>query len=244
MSWFEGISYTSQTPTVQQCLSYFNSIVNHDLMDSPPTSKRPSRTGSATQISRQSSPSVSLRDSFSRGGSPLSSEIQINEQAQDFDVDDFKLDTILGEGRSKVYLDYYESSRIALKVGDIAKNEDMLPELLNEVSVYEQLSGLQGNGIPRFICHGVFEEVLYCVGVSICGTVANGFTEQQKQKLLETLKSIHEAGILHNDIRKENILIDESGNPYIIDFDFSTRNCCPVAQIEEMNMLLSLVEST
>jgi predicted Ser/Thr protein kinase len=239
----EGISYTAQTPTVQQCLSYFNSIVNHDHMDSPPTSKRSSRAGSATQISQTSSPRVSPRASLSRGGSPLSSEIQINEQPQDFDVDDFKFNTVLGEGRSKVYLDYYGSSRIALKVADIAKHGEMLPELLNEVSVYEQLSGLQGNGIPRFVCHGFVEEVLYCVGVSICGTLANGFTEQQKQKLLETLESIHEAGILHNDIKKENILIDESGNPYIIDFGFSTRNCSPVAQMEETNLLLSLVES-
>ena len=240
----EGISYTPQTPTVQQCLSYFNSIVNHVHMDSPPTSKRSSRAGSATQISRPSSIRVSPRASLSRGGSPLSSEIQINEQPQDFDANDFKFDTVLGEGRSKVYLDYYGSSRIALKVADIAKHGEMLPELLNEVSVYEQLSGLQGNGIPRFFCHGFVEEVLYCVGVSICGVVANGFTEQQKQKLLETLESIHEAGILHNDIKKENILIDESGNPYIIDFGFSTRSCSRVAQMEEMNLLLSLVEST
>ena len=213
-------------------------------MNSPPTSKRPSRAGSATQISRASSPRVSLRASLSREGSTLSSEIQINEQPQDFDRDDFKFDTVLGEGRSKVYLDYYGSSRIALKVADIAKNEEKLQELLNEVSVYEQLSGLQGNGIPRFFFHGFVEDVLYCVGVSICGTVANEFTEQQKRKLLETLKSIHEAGILHNDIKKENILIDKSGNPYIIDFGFSTRNCSPVAQMEETNMLLSLFEGT
>ncbi|KAK5669150.1 hypothetical protein QVD99_003560 [Batrachochytrium dendrobatidis] len=226
----EGISFTVRTPTVQQCLSYFNSIVNHNHMDSPPASKRPSRASSATQISRPSSSRVSPRASLSKGCSSLSSGIQINEQPQDFDVDDFKFDTVLGEGRSKVYLDYYGSSRIALKVADIAKHGEMLPELLNEVSVYEQLSGLQGNGIPRFVCHGFVEDVLYCVGVSICGTVANGFTEQQKQKLLETLESIHEAGILHNDIKKENILIDESGNPYIIDFGFSTRNCSPVAR--------------
>jgi predicted Ser/Thr protein kinase len=240
----KGIAFTAQNPTVQQCLSYFNSIVNHVHMDSPPASKRPSRAGSATQISRTSSPRVSPRGSLYKENSPLSCEIQINQQPQDFDVDNFKFDTVLGEGRSKVYLDYYGPSRIALKVADIAKHREMLPELLNEVSVYEQLSGLQGNGIPRFVCHGYVENVLYCVGVSICGTVANGFTEQQKQKLLETLQSIHEAGILHNDIKKENILIDESGNPYIIDFGFSTRNCSPVAQMKERNLLLSLVEST
>ena len=31
----EGISFTAHTPTVQQCLSYFNSIVDHVDMDSP-----------------------------------------------------------------------------------------------------------------------------------------------------------------------------------------------------------------
>jgi serine/threonine protein kinase len=141
-----------------------------------------------------------------------------------------------------VYLDYYGSSRIALKVADIAKHREMLPELLNEVSVYEQLADLQGNGIPRLFCHGSVEEVLYCVGVSVCGTVANGFTLKQRQKLLETLESIHQAGILHNDIKKDNIVVDESGNPYIIDFGFSTRNCSPVAQMEEKSLLLKVVD--
>jgi predicted Ser/Thr protein kinase len=235
--------FTAKTPTVQQCFAYFNSIVDYVDMDSPPTSKRSSRANSATQISEEIGSRISPNTSIFRGIGSSSSGIQSNEPAQDFNVDDFKFNTVLGEGRSKVYLDYYESNQIALKVADIAKHQEMLAELLNEVSVYKQLSGLQGNGIPRFVCHGFVEGVLYCVGVSVCGSVANGFTEQQKQKLLETLKSIHEVGILHNDIKKENILIDISGNPYIIDFGFASRNCSPVAQMEEMNILLSLIES-
>ena len=71
----EGISFTAQTPTVQQCLSYFNSIVNHVHMDSPPASKRPSRAGSANRISRPSNSRLSV-----------SSEIQVDEQPQDFDT--------------------------------------------------------------------------------------------------------------------------------------------------------------
>lgn len=41
----KGIFFTAQTLTVQQCLSYFNSIVSHVYMDSPPTSKPPSGAG-------------------------------------------------------------------------------------------------------------------------------------------------------------------------------------------------------
>jgi predicted Ser/Thr protein kinase len=236
----EAISFNSQNPTVLQCLSYFNSIVNHIHMDSPPTSKRPSRASSATNNSRRNSPTMPPRFGHIPTDSPLSTEIRNRDQSQHFDASDFKFNSLLGEGRCKVYLDCYDSNRIALKVADIAKHGDMLSELLNEVSIYEQLSGLQGHGIPRLVCHGFVEEVLYCVGVSVCGMVANEFTEVQKRKLLETLKSIHEAGILHNDIKKENILIDESGNPFIIDFGFSTRNGSPFDQMEERNLLISL----
>jgi serine/threonine protein kinase len=41
------------------------------------------------------------------------------------------------------------------------------------------------------------------------------------------LDLVHQEGILHNDIRKENIVVDESGNPYLIDFgDISSEEEC------------------
>ena len=86
-------------------------------MDSLPASVRSSRANSALQISQSSSPAVSPNTSAFRG-SQLSSEVQINQQPQYFNVDDFKFDTVLGQGRSKVYLANYESSRIALKVAE------------------------------------------------------------------------------------------------------------------------------
>ncbi|CAI2167529.1 3574_t:CDS:2 [Funneliformis geosporum] len=45
--------------------------------------------------------------------------------------------------------------------------------------------------------------------------------QQQKSKALKALKIIHSHNILHNDIRKENILVNEKGDIYIIDFGMS-----------------------
>lgn len=41
------------------------------------------------------------------------------------------------------------------------------------------------------------------------------------KKLLISLKQIHEKGVIHCDIKKENIMIDKDGNPYFIDFGIS-----------------------
>jgi serine/threonine protein kinase len=38
------------------------------------------------------------------------------------------------------------------------------------------------------------------------------------KKMLSAVEFIHEAGILHRDISPDNILIDQSGNPILIDF--------------------------
>ena len=239
----EGISYEDNTPTILQCFSYFNSIVDAIDMDSPPTSKRSSRANSAIQTSQRNSVSSSARSSINLEIRNSAFEHMMFQQAQEFDINDFNLDKVLGEGRCKVYLETYDSEPIALKTADICKHRDMLPELLNEIAIYEKLSKLQGRGIPKLLCHGYLECVLYCVGISLSGSVPQNLNEKQKQMLLNTLERIHEAGVLHNDIRKENILIDEVGNPFIIDFGFSTQGTSWEEQMEEKNVLLRLIDS-
>ncbi|CAB4420657.1 unnamed protein product [Rhizophagus irregularis] len=42
--------------------------------------------------------------------------------------------------------------------------------------------------------------------------------KRQKLRAIKGLNAIHNHGILHNDIRKENILINDNGEVYLIDF--------------------------
>ena len=84
---------------------------------------------------------------------------------------------------------------------------------------------------------------MYCIGFSLCGTVPKALSESQKQSALSIIDAIHNRGIIHNDIKKENILIDENGLVYLIDFGFATVNSCKDAQQDERNQMLTCIES-
>ena len=87
-SWRYQRSLTLPRPVYENCISNLNS------------------TGANWKL-----PSDSVKQEFS--GTGLCD--QLSQVAQDFEVDDFKLDTVLGQGRCKVYLDEYDSHPISLQ---------------------------------------------------------------------------------------------------------------------------------
>lgn len=42
-----------------------------------------------------------------------------------------------------------------------------------------------------------------------------------KVVLIRALQQIHDRGVLHGDIRPQNVVVDDTGRPYIIDFAMS-----------------------
>jgi len=56
------------------------------------------------------------------------------------------------------------------------------------------------------------------------------------------LKEIHEAGVLHGDLRLQNLLIDENGQGTIIDFDQSRRTSSKSAMEKERACLRELLD--
>ncbi|CAG8494625.1 11206_t:CDS:2 [Paraglomus occultum] len=75
-----------------------------------------------------------------------------------------------------------------------AKNRQVLDELLKEIKAYNDLADIQGKYIPKL-----------------------------RANALEALREIHKHGILHDDIRAENILVSNQDDVYIIDFGMSNR---------------------
>jgi serine/threonine protein kinase len=112
---------------------------------------------------------------------------------------------------------------------------------LEIVQIYHLLSDLQGKCIPKLVLHGYWEGGMYCIGFSLCGTVPEELSETQKQSVLSSIDAIHDRGVLHNDIKKENILVDENGRVYLIDFGFATLNSCKDAQQDERNQMLQCI---
>ena len=65
----------------------------------------------------------------------------------------------------------------------------------------------------------------FVIGMTIVGTMLSEhrITKRQRTKALKGLEAIHKHGILHNDIREENILINDNGDIYLIDFGMASQ---------------------
>jgi RIO-like serine/threonine protein kinase len=113
----------------------------------------------------------------------------------------------------------------------------MLSDFLNEVSTYGDLEVLQRKSVPHLLFHGYLESVLYCIGSTLCGKTPTLLNNLQKKKLLDTLANVHKAGILHNDINATNTLVDDEGNPYLIDFGNAITTDSHDAQVAEQHQL-------
>jgi serine/threonine protein kinase len=142
---------------------------------------------------------------------------------------DFKFNDILGQGRSgKTLKCEFQGNTIALKCTDLWKSPpDILKEMQNEVKIYQILASIQGEFIPKLMCYGYYGDgMCYVIGTSFGGTALIDYkhiTERQRVMCLCAINAIHSRGVLHNDIRAENILLSNiNDNVYWIDFGMAS----------------------
>jgi len=136
--------------------------------------------------------------------------------------------SILSVGENKKVLECeFHGKPIVLKCTDLSKKPNCLDELLNEVEMYRVLAKLQGVYIPELLFYGdLANGMSFVMGLSIVGTILyhHKIDKRQKKRALRVLDKIHDYKILYNDIREENILVDEKGYVYLTDFGMSIRN--------------------
>ncbi|GBB85478.1 hypothetical protein RclHR1_00120032 [Rhizophagus clarus] len=136
--------------------------------------------------------------------------------------------SLSSEGRSgKTLLCEFRGNTIALKSVDLSKAPPyVLEEMQKEVEIYKDLADIQGKYIPKFVCYGYYGGGMsFIIGMTIVGTTLNDhkITKRQRSRAIKGLEAIHKHGILHNDIREENILINDNGDIYLIDFGIASR---------------------
>lgn len=106
---------------------------------------------------------------------------------------------------------------VALKICDLWQHPDYEKELLNEVEVYHALKDLQGNFIPRLKGAGYTAGGLFTIATDIVGTPledVESLSEQERLVIQRALSSIHRYDFVHDDISRENILIERSGHQF------------------------------
>ncbi|PKK62904.1 kinase-like protein, partial [Rhizophagus irregularis] len=178
-----------------------------------------SKSSSNSSLNQQQSSST-----FANQQSSSNTSVKQNN----YSFSDFKFKSILGEGRSgKTLLCEFRGDMIALKSADLSKAPSyVLEEMQKEVEIYKDLADIQGKYIPKLICYGYYGGGMsFVIGLTIVGTMLSDhkITKRQRSRAIKGLEAIHKHGILHNDIREENILINDNGDIYLIDFGMASR---------------------
>ena len=79
--------------------------------------------------------------------------------------------------------------------------------------------------------------------MSVHGSPPTALDSHQKHRLMEILDNIHAHDVIHGDVNENNILVDQDGTPFLIDFGFAEKNASREIQEEERNILMKCLES-
>ncbi|KAI7827406.1 hypothetical protein BC939DRAFT_445122 [Gamsiella multidivaricata] len=120
--------------------------------------------------------------------------------------------------------------------------------MLTEVAAYKALEGLQGDSIPRFKIGGYYGG-MFSIVTEVAGSPleVGKLSQEERWKIVDKLSLIHMHGVLHNDIRPENILVRHDDNGIqvrFIDFAWSKRTSDQrelKKEIIKLKMLLDLL---
>ena len=121
-----------------------------------------------------------------------------------------------------------------VKVADATKQPRKAVSMKKETSMHALLKDLMGTDVAPLLWYGEMPfgrvgMVTRYSGNTLAELLAEGVlgTEERlkiKESLRESLDRIHARGVVHRDIRAENVVVDENLHPMFIDFGVSSTN--------------------
>ncbi len=119
--------------------------------------------------------------------------------------------------RTEAWRILYKRTPAFLKWSEEIKQPKIYHELCNEVQIYNHLDSLQGVVIPRMLYSGLISNFIYGLVLeeirspltlnNLPASLSPSDKEQLFVKIISAISAIHQFGVLHQDIREENILI-------------------------------------
>lgn len=164
--------------------------------------------GSSTTKRRAMSSPVPVRPSQRQKRQATSDKIHSTRASTSIDFQEFELLHILGQGTTgRVLKVNWRGRQVAVKCSDLSKRPKAERDLLNEVAIYQKLGFLQGLHLPRLLGSG-YSTINFVIILELVGPVARlqDLSVDERWKIVNGLQAIHDAGVLHNDIRLGNIL--------------------------------------
>ncbi|PKK58567.1 kinase-like protein [Rhizophagus irregularis] len=227
----ETLPLQSESPPVLKAYAYLTRQAKENPKSPKPQVLVPAQGDNNSRNLRshsKSSSNSSLNNQASSSFANKQSSSNTSVDQQNYSFTDFKFKSILGEGRSgKTLLCEFRGNMIALKSVDLSKAPSyVLEEMQKEVEIYKELADIQGKYIPKLVCYGYYGGGMsFVIGLTIVGTTLSDqkVTKRQRSRAIKGLEAIHKHGILHNDIREENILINDNGVIFLIDFGMASR---------------------
>ena len=197
----EPIECNSLSPTLVRCFCYLFSLLeaNHTTEHSPDsTPASPRKQESVTPSFHKYHTRSRLLDTIPDG----------------FDIS--FLTQQIGEGKCGfVYRWNYDGSDIAVKICD-ASNHDGYIMMQKELEVYDVLKPLQGKCIPTVLFSGKVDNFIVIGMTLIEGLHVEPFSI--RPQLSDIVKLLSGLGVVHCDVKAENLLLDNSGRLWLIDF--------------------------
>lgn len=152
------------------------------------------------------------------------------------DQGDFLLDSVLGQGGMGIVFEARakDGSRVALKTIQSSQwsSEELLGHFERETAC---LSRLDAPGIVKMVSRGIGEGDIPFIALELIEgyslrrllKTAGKFSLDSILDLVTAvtaaLNAVHGAGIIHCDIKPDNLLIDFKGQPWLVDFGVGVR---------------------